>query len=126
MACVLVGEGFAALLLDGKKTNFTVMRFLESVKDEFINLHFVLFIICLKFIENRPLKLSHICSANACTNHPHHPPPLITLGRITMPSGNIKIIAGTRNRELAESIAKRLGLQLEKCTVVKFANQETS
>jgi phosphoribosylpyrophosphate synthetase len=43
-----------------------------------------------------------------------------------MASGNkIRIFGGTANRDLAERVARRLGMELEKCTINRFANQET-
>eukprot|EP00045_Choanoeca_perplexa_P006672 m.57475 g.57475 ORF g.57475 m.57475 type:complete len:329 (-) comp13729_c0_seq6:134-1120(-) len=42
-----------------------------------------------------------------------------------MSSGNIKILSGHANKALAEKISKWLGLPLDPCHVVKFANQET-
>eukprot|EP00048_Salpingoeca_helianthica_P009427 m.135315 g.135315 ORF g.135315 m.135315 type:complete len:397 (+) comp14867_c1_seq1:1625-2815(+) len=46
--------------------------------------------------------------------------------RAPMASGNkIRIFGGTANRELAERVARRLGMELEKCTINRFANQET-
>ncbi len=38
---------------------------------------------------------------------------------------NIKIFSGNAHRELAESVAGRLGTSLEKCKVSHFLNQET-
>lgn len=40
--------------------------------------------------------------------------------------GNIRVISGTGNRDLADLIATRLGISLEPCSVKKFANQETA
>ena len=40
--------------------------------------------------------------------------------------GNIRILSGTGNVELATLIANRLGITLAPCKVQKFANQETA
>ena len=42
-----------------------------------------------------------------------------------MSAGNIRVFSGLANKQLAERVARRLGLELEKCAVQKFANQET-
>lgn len=38
---------------------------------------------------------------------------------------NIKVFSGNSNPELAKRIANRLGLELSKVTLKKFANKET-
>jgi len=43
-----------------------------------------------------------------------------------MPSNSIKIFTGNSHPDLANLIARRLGLQLAKCVVAKYSNQETS
>ncbi|ORZ41390.1 ribose-phosphate pyrophosphokinase [Catenaria anguillulae PL171] len=43
-----------------------------------------------------------------------------------MPSESIKIFAGNSHPELAQLIARRLGLPLGKCVVSKYSNEETS
>ncbi len=40
--------------------------------------------------------------------------------------GNIRVLGGPGNLDLAERIAARLGLKLEPCKVSRFANQETA
>lgn len=40
--------------------------------------------------------------------------------------GNIRVLSGLGNGELAERIASRLGLKVEPCKVSRFANQETA
>ncbi|KAI9091505.1 ribose-phosphate pyrophosphokinase [Phlyctochytrium arcticum] len=41
-------------------------------------------------------------------------------------SNSIKIFAGNSHIEFAQFVARRLGLQLAKCVVLKYSNQETS
>ncbi|KAJ3073617.1 hypothetical protein HDU98_001090 [Podochytrium sp. JEL0797] len=43
-----------------------------------------------------------------------------------MPSNSIKIFAGNSHIEFAHLVAKKLGLELAKCVVLKYSNQETS
>ncbi|KAJ3328421.1 hypothetical protein HDU76_009992 [Blyttiomyces sp. JEL0837] len=43
-----------------------------------------------------------------------------------MTSNSIKIFAGNSHIEFAKLVAKRLGLELAKCVVLKYSNQETS
>ncbi|KAI8606974.1 phosphoribosyltransferase-like protein, partial [Chytriomyces sp. MP71] len=43
-----------------------------------------------------------------------------------MPSNSIKIFAGNSHIEFARAVAKKLGLELAKCVVLKYSNQETS
>eukprot|EP00055_Hartaetosiga_balthica_P002861 m.5546 g.5546 ORF g.5546 m.5546 type:complete len:321 (+) comp2426_c0_seq1:79-1041(+) len=43
-----------------------------------------------------------------------------------MSSGCIRVLAGTGNVELARIICERLGIDVEPCTVRKFANEETA
>lgn len=40
--------------------------------------------------------------------------------------GNIRVLAGTAHRELAQGICRRLGVRLDDVSVGKFANRETS
>ncbi|TPX52756.1 ribose-phosphate diphosphokinase [Chytriomyces confervae] len=43
-----------------------------------------------------------------------------------MPTNSIKIFAGNSHIEFARLVAKKLGLELAKCVVLKYSNQETS
>jgi ribose-phosphate pyrophosphokinase len=43
-----------------------------------------------------------------------------------MTSNSIKIFTGNSHMEFAKAVAKRLGLELGKCVVLKYSNQETS
>ncbi|KAJ3114025.1 hypothetical protein HK100_001817 [Physocladia obscura] len=43
-----------------------------------------------------------------------------------MPSNSIKIFTGNSHIEFANIVAKKLGLDLAKCVVLKYSNQETS
>lgn len=43
-----------------------------------------------------------------------------------MATNSIKILTGTSHRELAQLIADRLGIELAKIVVVKYANNESS